>query len=223
MTIHLLSKHTPIDTSFWDPDATIWSPAKTLSTSFETWDIDVWAPLPWLWRTALCPRPPPSSWRLPTLQTTTPRTQKMETTRNPHSRSHFLPKKLLDAIFFHCAFCNLRIAYLFFLSCGNVLFLQACYVLHGPPARLDQIPRKPGRQPRKGGEGGAENSKENEKSSPSSLPACLQEEPPLCAVWRKNAFNVIWGRLQRLIQVCPHCYSSQIGKLIYWLCGRGWY
>ena len=121
-----------------------------------------------------------------------------------------------------CAFCNLRIAYLFFLSCDNILFPQACYVLHGPPARLDQTPRKPGRQPRKGGESGAENSKENEKSGPSSLPACLEEEPPLCAMWRKNAFNVIWGRLQRLIQVCPHCYSSRIGKLIYRLCGRGW-
>lgn len=35
-----------------------------------------------------------------------------------------------------------------------------------------------------------------------TLPPCLPDEPPLCGLWRHNAFHVVWSRLQSLIRVC---------------------
>jgi hypothetical protein len=59
------------------------------------------------------------------------------------------------------------------------LLHQSCFVLHG---------------------GGAA-PKEEEEVQQTSLPMILEDELQCCGVWRMQAFNIVWGRLETLAQV----------------------
>jgi hypothetical protein len=73
---------------------------------------------------------------------------------------------------------------------------QVCYVLHAAPAAPPRLPGRPSRP------GAADPTHAN------TLPPCLPDEPPLCGLWRFLAFHIVWGRLERLIQVrCISLFS----------------
>ena len=79
---------------------------------------------------------------------------------------------------------------------------QVCYVLHAAPAAPPRLPGRPSRP------GAADPTHAN------TLPPCLPDEPPLCGLWRFLAFHIVWGRLERLIQVrCISLFSLMVHVL----------
>jgi len=49
--------------------------------------------------------------------------------------------------------------------------------------------------------GGGAAQKEEEEVQQASLPMILEDELQCCGMWRMQAFNIVWGRLETLAQV----------------------
>jgi hypothetical protein len=74
-------------------------------------------------------------------------------------------------------FCERKLRLFWRFAIAYPIFLQSCFVLHGAGA----APK--------------------EEVQQASLPMILEDELQCCGVWRMQAFNIVWGRLETLAQV----------------------
>lgn len=95
---------------------------------------------------------------------------------------------------------------------------QVCHILHSAPDP-SPTPRKHGRPPRS-----LADVVVADATHANTLPPCLRDEPSLCGVWRKHAFDVVWGRLETLIQATLDEYNDASFKEIsQWIRNRQFY